>query len=107
VNTSGCDAYGSHFGGSFPKITPLPGSLHLEWRRCGKPNCRCTRGQLHGPYLVRRFWQAGKQHKAYVRKAHVAEAMAGIEAWQQLHQPSWTMRQLLTDLHRIEEETLQ
>jgi hypothetical protein len=25
----------------------LPGSLYTLKRRCGKPNCRCTKGQLH------------------------------------------------------------
>jgi hypothetical protein len=24
-----------------------PGSLYLQKRRCGKPNCRCARGQFH------------------------------------------------------------
>jgi hypothetical protein len=94
-------------GALFPKkITPLPGSLHLEWRTCGKANCHCARGQRHGPYLVRRWWQAGKQRKTYIRKADVADAMAGIEAWQRLHPPAWTMRQLLAELHHIEEEIL-
>jgi hypothetical protein len=25
----------------------LPGSVYTLRRKCGKPNCRCTRGQLH------------------------------------------------------------
>jgi hypothetical protein len=94
------------FGGSFPKITPLPGSLHLEWRRCGRPNCRCARGQLHGPYLVRRWWHAGKQHKAYIPRDRVEEVAAGIAAWQRLHPPAWTMRHLLADLHQLEQEVV-
>jgi hypothetical protein len=28
----------------------LPGSLVEQRRRCGKEGCRCTRGELHGPY---------------------------------------------------------
>lgn len=27
------------------------GSLQSQRRRCGKEGCRCTRGELHGPYL--------------------------------------------------------
>jgi len=27
-----------------------PGTIHLRWQRCGKPNCKCARGELHGPY---------------------------------------------------------
>ena len=28
----------------------LAGSLAEQRRRCGKEGCRCTRGELHGPY---------------------------------------------------------
>jgi hypothetical protein len=94
---------GEKVGGLFPKTTPLPGSLHLEWRRCGKAHCRCTRGDLHGPYLVRRWWEAGKQRKQYVPPHRRAEVAAGIAAWQRLHPPAWTTRQLLAKLHQIEQ----
>jgi hypothetical protein len=37
-----------------PKITcPVcgrEGYLRSQYMRCGKPNCKCARGQLHGPY---------------------------------------------------------
>jgi hypothetical protein len=29
----------------------IAGSLQEQRRRCGKEGCRCTRGELHGPYL--------------------------------------------------------
>jgi uncharacterized protein DUF6788 len=29
----------------------LRGSLVEQGRRCGKAGCRCTRGELHGPYV--------------------------------------------------------
>lgn len=29
----------------------LQGSLVSQGRRCGKEGCRCTRGELHGPYV--------------------------------------------------------
>lgn len=31
----------------FGRGSLLPGSLYTLRRKCGKPNCRCTRGQLH------------------------------------------------------------
>ena len=31
--------------------TVIAGSLQEQRRRCGKEACRCTRGELHGPYL--------------------------------------------------------
>ncbi len=29
----------------------LAGSLAEQHRKCGKEGCRCTRGELHGPYV--------------------------------------------------------
>src|SRR5262249_42774341 len=34
---------------------PPTGSLQREWRRCGKPTCRCASGMLHGPYWYLRW----------------------------------------------------
>lgn len=31
----------------FAREPLLPGSLYVLRRKCGKPNCRCTRGELH------------------------------------------------------------
>ena len=95
---------GDENGGLFPKIIPLPGSLQKEWRRCGKANCRCARGALHGPYWVRRWWEHGKQRKAYVPRDRIVEVAASIAAWQTLHPPTWTMRQMLAELRRLEQE---
>ena len=96
----------SKSGGVFPKTDPLPGSMHLEWRRCGKPTCRCARGQLHGPYWVRRWRHRGKQRKAYVPRERLGKVMAGIAAWHRLHPPMWAMRQELAALRRREQEAV-
>ena len=97
---------GTESGGLCPKTSPLPGSLHREWRRCGKPTCRCAQGTLHGPYWVRRWWEHGRQRKQYVPRHRVEEVAAGIAAWHRLHPPAWAMRQLLADLRRLEKEIL-
>jgi hypothetical protein len=34
----------------------------------------------------------------------VADVMAGIARWRQLHPPTWTMRQTLAGLSRLEQE---
>lgn len=92
--------------GLFPKTTPLPGSLHLEWRRCGKLTCRCALGSTHGPYAYRYWYEDGQRRKAYVPRDCVEEVAAGITAWRRLHPPAWTMRQHLADLRRLEVEVL-
>ena len=93
-------------GGVSPKIAPLPGSLQLEWRRCGKPGCRCAGGDPHGPYWYRYWYEAGRRHKAYVSRDRVAEVAASIARWQELHPPLWSTRQLLAELRRLEKEVV-
>jgi len=50
----------------------VQGSFYLLRRRCGKPNCRCARGQLHPAYVLTRS-QAGKDRLYTVPKDQRAE----------------------------------
>jgi len=64
-------------GNSLPKI--VIGAVCAQWKRCGKPNCKCARGELHGAYYYL-FWQeGGRQRKAYIRREDEAAARAAYE----------------------------
>lgn len=67
-----------------PKPIPdkLPGTVIPQYVRCGKPNCRCARGDLHGPYWYR-FWREDPYvlHKEYVREADLEQVRAACEAY--------------------------
>ena len=56
------------------KALPKTGSVSVcpQWVRCGKPGCRCVRGELHGPYHSLFWREAGRLRKRYVRAADVA-----------------------------------
>ena len=60
----------SYQPGQSVRYDKLPGTVQPQYIRCGKPNCKCARGQLHGPFYYR-IWRdhRGRQHKEYVRKA--------------------------------------
>jgi hypothetical protein len=45
----------------------IQGSFYLLRRKCGKPNCRCARGQLHPAYVLTRS-EAGKDRLYTVPK---------------------------------------
>jgi hypothetical protein len=55
------------------------GALVKTWRRCGKTNCRCTRGKLHGPYYRRMWREFGQLRAVYVRKADVERVRGEID----------------------------
>ena len=75
----------------------LKGSLHQEWKRCGKSNCRCRTGALHGPYYYLRQRVAGRQKKVYIARKDVPSALLSIEARRWAAQE---MRQLERSLRR-------
>ena len=50
----------------------VQGSFYLLRRKCGKPNCRCARGELHPAYVLTRS-QAGKDRLYPVPKEQQAE----------------------------------
>src|SRR5262245_58051687 len=66
---------------SLPKM--LRGSICAQMVRCGRANCKCIRGELHGPYHYH-FYRFGKiLRKRYVPACDVAEMLAACAAWRQ------------------------
>src|SRR5262249_1858729 len=61
-----------------PKM--LSGAVCAQMVRCGKPNCKCERGRLHGPFHYQFFWQNNKQRKVYIRQADVQQIREACEA---------------------------
>ncbi len=51
----------------------LAGTLAEQARRCGRPGCRCERGELHGPYAYFTPRRAGRGRARYV-----PAALAGV-----------------------------
>ena len=87
----------------YPKTrapAPLAGSLQPEWKRCGKPTCRCARGELHGPY-ARRVWREGGQtQRQYVPLADVVEVDARCARYRALHMSRREFTRMVQDLAR-------
>ena len=46
--------------------------------RCGKANCKCSKGDLHGPYYLRRWRTGGRKCTEYVKKGDVLQTKAAI-----------------------------
>lgn len=67
---------------SLPDVEGLiSGSVVDQGRRCGKEGCRCTRGELHGPYtyvVLRR--EGGRTRTVYVPAAAADAVRAGAVA---------------------------
>lgn len=64
-------------------LKPLPkmlaGCICAQWKKCGKPNCRCARGELHGPYFYRFWWSGGHQRKSFIKASEVEQVREACE----------------------------
>jgi hypothetical protein len=63
-----------------PKIVPLAGTLEYKRIKCGRANCKCARGELHGEYAYLRVQQNRRRSRRYVKKGDVPKVLAGLEA---------------------------
>ncbi len=68
---------------------PLPkpralvkGTVHEQYVRCGKMNCRCRKGKPHGPYHYLFWRERGRLRKLYLRRDEVDEVRAACTARQ-------------------------
>lgn len=65
------------------KIESLRGYIEIRYVRCGRANCKCSKGELHGPYYLLR-WREGEQKiTKYVKKSEKQTVFAAVSAYQQ------------------------
>jgi len=87
-------------------VTPLPGSMHARWVRCGKATCHCAAGDLHGPYF-RRVWREGGTTKSvYVPLAGVAAVRAACAAHARIHQSRRAFQRMVRTLEQRSNEVI-
>lgn len=97
---------------SLPKILDLvahSGSLHRQRVRCGKPNCKCARGELHEGYYYLYFWSSSGPRKLYVRRAYVpavrraiAERVQERAEWRaELNKARGVLRQIVFTIREV------
>lgn len=76
----------------------LRGTLAVRRRRCGKPNCRCARGEEHvSLYLVQS--RGGKPRQVFVPKAWEERIRHSVQGYQKI-------QQLLEELSEVEWQRL-
>src|SRR6201993_2978831 len=61
----------------------VQGGLSETSRRCGNPNCVCSRDpqRLHGPHLYITYREDGKSRSLYVPPEHADGARQAQQAW--------------------------
>jgi hypothetical protein len=81
---------------TLPKM--IKGSVHAQWVKCGKPGCKCARGELHGPYFYLFWRERGRLRKAYIRTGDLPHVLAAIHNYrlekQQVRDAKSMLRQI-------------
>lgn len=87
---------------SYPAVPAiLPGTVCVQYVRCGKPSCICRSGKLHGPYHYRVWHAGGIVQKVYVRPEDVPAVMEACAAYGEL---SRTLRRMRRELQTVTEQ---
>lgn len=63
-----------------PLPKTLPGTVCVQWVCCNRKNCRCARGQRHGPYYYRIWREEGRIRKCYIRLQDLESIRAKCQA---------------------------
>jgi hypothetical protein len=77
----------------------LPGSLYTLRRKCGKPNCRCTRGELHESTVL--------SYRGEGRPQNISPPPEQLDALRQMTDDYRRVRQARAQLVRWQRELLQ
>jgi uncharacterized coiled-coil DUF342 family protein len=85
------------------QLMPLSGSLRRRMIRCGKKNCRCRKGQLHGPYnyfvpsKCRGKWQ-------YITEEDITKIEQGVADWKKQKKIDAEIKDVSARLKEIKRE---
>jgi hypothetical protein len=63
----------------------LAASLSRTHKVCGKPNCKCTRGDKHVVYQLS-WTENGKRRSAHIRAGELAKIQAAVARYRHLRQ---------------------
>ena len=88
------------------QLQPLPGSLRRRMIKCGKKNCKCRKGRLHGPYCYfapskcRGKWQ-------YISVEDLKNVEQGVADWKKQQKIDTEIKEVSARLNEIRSEVVE
>ena len=80
------------------------GLPHEVYRKCGKPNCKCARGELHGPYNALSVNKDGGHKIVMVKQADAGPVMKKARRYKYFQQTLARIRKIDKEIGRILEQ---
>lgn len=84
-----------------PMVFGLP---HEVFRRCGKSNCRCARGERHGPYPALSVNKDGKQKIVMIKKADTLVVLGEANRYRHYQETLAKIRRINKEVDRLLEK---
>ncbi len=72
----------------------VQGSAVRRFSVCGKPGCRCQRGEKHGPFWYLSRNENGRTRMRYLEKEKAAVTVARVQVYQRWRQLRQRLRQV-------------
>ena len=84
----------------------VAGSLVEQYVTCGKSNCRCSRGQKHGPLYYLYWKEQGRSRSLYVPREKVGELRRQVQNYRRFQKKLTEVlqRQLRDWQRKLQEE---
>ena len=83
----------------------IHGLAHDVFRKCGKKNCRCAKGSLHGPYPALSINKKGKQKIVMIRKADMSVTVKKSERFRYFQKTLARIRRINKEIDSLLIET--
>lgn len=81
-------------------VVPVKGEICIQYIRCGKKECKCRRGELHGPYYYHVWREGDRVRKVYVKHQDVDYVKACCRAYKELVKNRSMLRNEYKDMTR-------
>ncbi len=82
----------------------IAGSIYQSYRTCYYPNCRCRRGQRHGPYATISYAIDGKHYSRPIRRDELPDVRAKASAYKRFQKAITAWRALCRECEILLEE---
>lgn len=80
------------------------GMPHKVFRKCGKHNCKCAKGELHGPYHALSVNKDGKQRIVMIKKADVFDVWEKAKLYRSYKESLANIRRINKEIDKLLEK---
>jgi hypothetical protein len=79
----------------------IAGSFYQMYKKCGRPCCRCTEGQLHGPYPVISLSEGGRRSSRSVPRDREQQVRKAADRYRDFQRNIRRVRRIFRRIERI------